>query len=122
MRTRVGAAYRSVASELSAGIAPVGLAWHTALRDDPRLRLYRPDGSHPSWTGTYLTALVLYGSITGGNPATPTYRPPLVRRRHARALRNAARSALDLQRATDLPILRITPAPGAPPLLPLRGP
>ena len=35
---------------------------------DPALSLYGPDGFHPSPTGTYLAALVMFEQITGRSP------------------------------------------------------
>ena len=35
---------------------------------DPALSLYGPDGFHPSPTGSYLAALVMFERITGKSP------------------------------------------------------
>lgn len=67
-------AYRTIASQLGVPVAPVGLAWQAAQRLWPELDLFVADGSHPSPLGSYLTACVLYGSLTGRDPrgAAPT--------------------------------------------------
>ncbi len=62
-------AYRSIAKELSAVVAPVGLAFMNARIGKPGLQLYMPDQSHPSPAGTYLAACVFYAVLTGRNPA-----------------------------------------------------
>jgi hypothetical protein len=60
--------YRSVASEHSSVVAPVGEAWRAVWNSRPDLELFAADGSHPSPAGTYLTACVFYVVITGKQP------------------------------------------------------
>ena len=47
-----------------------GEAWRSALRVDPSLALYGPDGFHPSATGTFLAALEIWERITGRDART----------------------------------------------------
>lgn len=55
-------------------IIPVGPAWQAALKIKPDLNLFASDGIHPSEVGVYLSACVLYASITGGSPLdNPVY-------------------------------------------------
>jgi hypothetical protein len=55
-------------------IIPVGPAWQAALSSRPDLKLYASDGIHPSALGVYLSACVLYASITGESPLdNPVY-------------------------------------------------
>jgi hypothetical protein len=61
-------AYAGLARELNARLAPVGNAWQTALRSDPKLVLHAMDQKHPSATGTYLAACVFYATIFGKSP------------------------------------------------------
>ncbi|SET98931.1 SGNH/GDSL hydrolase family protein [Stigmatella erecta] len=56
-------AYASMASELGAGLAPVGVAWERVRRERPALELYAEDGSHPAPAGTYLSACVMFSSL-----------------------------------------------------------
>jgi len=51
-------------------LLPVGDAWREAWAIDAKLALYGPDGFHPSQTGTYLAALVIYRQLTGTAPPT----------------------------------------------------
>jgi hypothetical protein len=63
-----------------AWLAPAGLAWQRVYQDQldagadpltvggPFHALYIEDGSHPSERGTYLTACVIYASVTGLTP------------------------------------------------------
>ena len=61
-------AYQTIAQELHAAVAPVGAAWQEARGQDPNLRLYQEDHSHPSASGTYLAALVFLAVLRGDLP------------------------------------------------------
>ena len=61
--------YREMARDAGVGLAPVAVAWDLALAERPDLALHGPDGNHQSPLGAFLTACVLYGSITGNDPA-----------------------------------------------------
>ncbi len=60
-------AYDSAGASLGAKVAPAGLAFAEALREDPNISLYSQDG-HPTVEGTYLAACVLYETIFGKSP------------------------------------------------------
>lgn len=60
-------AYASIAKELDAIVAPVGLVWDN-VRSNPNINLYANDGNHPSTAGSYLIASTLYGTLLGENP------------------------------------------------------
>jgi hypothetical protein len=68
--TAVIDSYAAAAAASRAELLPVGAAWRVALRRDPNLGLYGPDGFHPSELGTYLTALVVYSRLTGTPAST----------------------------------------------------
>jgi hypothetical protein len=61
-------AYFDIAKELNAAVAPVGMAWKTALVADPALVLYQSDRSHPNPTGSYLAACVFYATLFDKSP------------------------------------------------------
>jgi hypothetical protein len=44
-------------------IAPVGDAWGLNYKNPNAIRLHAADNSHPAFNGSYLAALVIYGSI-----------------------------------------------------------
>ena len=44
-------------------IAPVGDAWELNYKNPNRVRLHASDNSHPAFNGSYLAALVIYGTI-----------------------------------------------------------
>jgi hypothetical protein len=61
-------AYHTCHAELGGRLAAVGDAWQTVLQaksEKDRLVLHQADGSHPTAAGSYLAALVLYGTLTG---------------------------------------------------------
>ena len=59
------AAYASIAEELGAKLAPVGLVWQRVRRENPGLKIYSEDGRHPSPAGSYLAACVFYVTFYG---------------------------------------------------------
>lgn len=60
--------YTDVAAMNKAGIVPAGKAWALARQLRPDIRLYDPDGSHPTALGTFLTACVFVASIVNEIP------------------------------------------------------
>lgn len=60
-------AYMTMAMELDALIAPVGLVWDEE-RDNEIFDLYKRDGSHPSAYGSYLAATTLFTTIFKTDP------------------------------------------------------
>lgn len=60
-------AYSSMAKELGAKLAPVGLVWD-AVRDQDQMNLYYSDGSHPSAYGSYLIATTMFATLFGESP------------------------------------------------------
>jgi hypothetical protein len=64
----VSRSYVQAAEGVGGMLMPVGEAWRGAWRRDPGVPLYGPDGFHPTPTGTYLAALVIYQQITGRSP------------------------------------------------------
>jgi hypothetical protein len=68
MQDGIDAGYESIARELAVPEAPVGYVWAQVRRDHPEVDLWQADGSHPSVSGTYLAACVLYASIFRESP------------------------------------------------------
>jgi len=60
-------AYSTIANELGAIVAPVGLVWDE-VRDNKQFDLYDRDGSHPSPHGSYLAATTIFTTLFGENP------------------------------------------------------
>lgn len=74
MQATITREYTQTARAIGATIVPVGPAWAKARSLRPELKLYDPDGSHPSPLGTYLTACVFYGILTGESPLNLPHR------------------------------------------------
>jgi hypothetical protein len=59
---------RQAAEEVDGLLFPVGEAWLSAWRVDPKIGLYSADGFHPSATGSYLAGLVIYEHLYKRSP------------------------------------------------------
>ena len=70
MQKRLNDGYGAAARELDAGLAPVGDAFGEVKKINHQLwsQLYARDGSHPSRTGAYLAAVVIYARIFDAAP------------------------------------------------------
>ena len=68
MLDQIKTRYTEASASLKANIVPVGPAWDLSRELRPDLQLYHPDGSHPSPTGTYLSACVMFSVLTGQSP------------------------------------------------------
>jgi hypothetical protein len=64
----VTASYAAAAQAVDGLLLPAGEAFRSAARIDPALELFSGDGFHPTSTGTYLAALVIYARATGRSP------------------------------------------------------
>jgi hypothetical protein len=64
-------AYAAAAKAADADLAPVGAAWRIARMRWPALALHEEDGGHPSPTGAYLSACVLYIVLQPGARTCP---------------------------------------------------
>ncbi len=60
--------HMSIAAKEPACVAPIGQAWDRALARHPSLVLHAADGNHSAPAGAYLTALILYATVTGDAP------------------------------------------------------
>lgn len=66
--------YDSIGAELGALVAPAGRAWQTLALPFLKQQFYIDD-VHPSRAASYLTACVLFATITGKSPVGNTYNP-----------------------------------------------
>ena len=60
MQQRLAESYLELTERLDARCAPVGIAWKRVRQERPDLKLHKPDQSHPTKAGSYLTACVFY--------------------------------------------------------------
>jgi hypothetical protein len=56
--------YKLAADTTQSIFSPAGQAWLEAWNNSPSLALYGVDNFHPSYNGSLLAAMVIYGSIT----------------------------------------------------------
>lgn len=72
MQIRLNSAYATVANNIGAICAPVGVAWQRAEKIAPNIQLL--DGSqHPSPAGTYLAAAIFFRTIFNTSAVGSTY-------------------------------------------------
>ena len=76
MQSAVDDGYLAIAAEEQAAVAPVGVAWSTAL-SQPHPALWQDDGSHPTTAGTYIAACVFYATIFRQSPRGIAYHADL---------------------------------------------
>jgi hypothetical protein len=64
MQARIRKWYQNAATQKNDFlIAPVGDAWELNYKNPNAIRLHAADNSHPAFNGSYLAALVIYGTI-----------------------------------------------------------
>ncbi len=66
--------YIQMAKDNSCRVAPVSSVWRD-LRDSTQLSLYEPDGSHPSITGSFVIAGVIYSTLFDKPLSTGKFAP-----------------------------------------------
>tara|TARA_Y100001970_G_scaffold267105_1_gene356607 strand:- start:1905 stop:2660 length:756 start_codon:yes stop_codon:yes gene_type:complete len=54
-------------------VIPVGLAYEIAYKENTKIRLHHPDGTHPGLLGTYLAACTVFSVITNSSPEGLSY-------------------------------------------------
>lgn len=79
MQERLMTGYMTMAVQNESTVAPVGLTWKHSMDNDPDslINLYSGDNSHPSLSGTYLTACVMYATMFQKSPVGANYAPGL---------------------------------------------
>ena len=96
MQTRLESTYTEIAEEIDAMVAPVGIAWKSAIEQDPKLMAVlwdQSDAIHPATAGTYLTACVFYAVIFHESPENLEFRDELSEQ-NARFLQGVAASTV----------------------------
>lgn len=68
LQATIRKAYRDLAAETGAEVAPVGDAWEAALAADPKLSLHVKDKKHPTPAGSYLAGCVFYAALFQKSP------------------------------------------------------
>lgn len=81
--------YDAAARSTHGLLLPAGEAWRAAMRADSSVRLYGPDGFHPTAAGSFLAALVVFERLFK-LPPPEGFRPPTIPDAERRTLRAAA--------------------------------
>jgi hypothetical protein len=73
MNNRLDESYSEMADDNEALMAPVGLAWKKSRDTDSTINLWSADNSHPSLSGSYLSACVFYATLLRKSPVGLSY-------------------------------------------------
>jgi len=63
MQSLLNKTYLKAAQENNGRVAPAGIAWEMAYKQNPEYPLHAPDNSHPDGLGVYLNGLVFYATF-----------------------------------------------------------
>ena len=85
---RLEKAERDLADANGAQVIDTSAVWEKVHAAEPDLQLYE-DGNHPTVYGSYLSALMLEGFLSGGQIAKTSYDPPDAKKDDAAAIRTA---------------------------------
>ena len=105
-------AFLSIGRDVNAIVVPAGLAWQSALREDPSLVLHDKDGSHPNPLGTYLAACVFYAKLFGKSPEGLSHDLPGVAKEDETRIRSLQQVAW--RTVNSVADEKLTPSPGTP--------
>jgi hypothetical protein len=83
----IQASHRALARRTGASLINTGEVWEEVRAADASVTLYEPDGNHPSIDGSYLSALMIYGYISGSDVTAATFRPSGVDEKAARTIK-----------------------------------
>ena len=83
---RTEADTRRLAGDEGAGTIDTSAVWEDVRASDPQMPLYE-DGNHPTVYGSYLSALMIYGFVSGADVTQVTWRPAGVDEASAREIR-----------------------------------
>ena len=73
MQAKISEGSMEIVDKLDIIAAPVGAAWQSVRKEKPFFPLWQSDGSHPSKSGTYLAACVLFSVIFRETPEGVAY-------------------------------------------------
>ncbi|MCX6288590.1 MAG: hypothetical protein NTW92_02350 [Bacteroidetes bacterium] len=84
------AAHKSIAKQLNATVAPVGIALDRSLRIRPEMAMLGKDKEHESIHGTYLASCVIYATLFNKSLKGVSYWPEGITKQEARYLQALA--------------------------------
>lgn len=97
MQQRLRESYTEMAKDNNALLAPVGSAWKLVRDNEASIELYSADESHPSVSGTYLAACVIYAGVFHRSPMNNPYNGGLSGTEAGKLQYYAAKVAVDSQ-------------------------
>ncbi len=84
------AAHKTIAKQLNATVAPVGIALDRSLSMRPHMAMLGKDKEHETVHGTYLASCVIYATLFNINPIRVRYWPEGITKFEARYLQDLA--------------------------------
>ena len=84
------AAHKTIAKQLNATVAPVGIALDRSLSMRPHMAMLGKDKEHETVHGTYLASCVIYATLFNINPIRVRYWPEGITKLEARYLQDLA--------------------------------
>ena len=84
------AAHKTIAKQLNATVAPVGIALDRSLSMRPHMAMLGKDKEHETVHGTYLASCVIYATLFNINPMRVRYWPEGITKFEARYLQDLA--------------------------------
>ena len=84
------AAHKTIAKQLNATVAPVGIALDRSLRIRPQMAMLGKDKEHESIHGTYLASCVIYATLFNKSPKGIRYWPEGITKTESRYLQGLA--------------------------------
>ena len=106
---RIENVYQSIADPTGAEVSPVGEAWQRAQQQRPDVVFHASDGNHANPTGAFLTASVLYASVTGKNPEDlPVDDKSPVDEATQKWLRQVAQATIAARTGTAIPVAHVS--------------
>jgi hypothetical protein len=102
--------HAELADVTSVELVNVGLVWEKVLQQQTDFSLYA-DCNHPSVYGSYLSALMFYGQMLGGDVAAVTYRPDAMHQHQADFLQDAVLDFLGNEAASGTSSLQTQALP-----------
>lgn len=94
MQSQLAESYMTIANELDAYLAPVGIAFMRSAEQYPEIELWDEDKNHASPAGTYLAANVFYATLYNQSPEGLSYTADLKPEIAAKLQQMAAQTVL----------------------------
>ncbi|MDO4276820.1 MAG: DUF4886 domain-containing protein [Eubacteriales bacterium] len=91
-QAKIASAYEKIAREANAIVIPTGISFQNNVKQKTGIRLLRPDRSHPTYAGSYLSACTMFNTLLG--TTSPTTYSGELNYSEAKTLRKIARQTV----------------------------